>query len=239
MKNFTEKLILALDVSSSQEALKRVDQCLSLVKTFKVGSQLFTEEGPQVVREIQNQGGKVFLDLKFHDIPNTVVRAVEAATELGVFMLNLHILGGIKMMSMAKKEVEKASGKKVRPLIVGVTLLTSLENEDLKDLNISGDTKELVLRYAGHAKKAGLDGVVCSVHEVSEIKKKIGKDFMTVTPGIRFSNERSLEDDQKRFSGIEEALQVETDFMVLGRSLFQHPKPLELLRQTIETYSHA
>src|SRR3989338_3042416 len=221
--NFSEKLILALDFENAPEAIRWVEMCLPFVKTFKVGLGLFTQEGPSIVREIQNRGGKVFLDLKFHDIPNSVCHACEAVRSLNVFMLNVHCIGGVEMMKRAS-EVFKTMPSK--PLLIGVTILTSLPSSEKR-----------VLDLGNQAKEAGLDGVVCSVKEVKSIKSKCGKTFITVTPGIRLEESSVKNDDQKRSSTIQEALASDSDFLVLGRSLFQSKDPLKFLKNTIEKFS--
>lgn len=234
--NFSKKLILALDFSDSKEALQWVDHFLPLVQTFKVGKQLFTSTGPHIIREIQRKGGQVFLDLKYHDIPNTVANACREASELGVFMLNVHAMGGVEMMQEARKALDQNSPQH-KPLLIAVTVLTSLSEQNLKDVGITLPLKQLVLHYAKLAQKAKMDGVVCSVEEAKEIKKECGEKFLVVTPGIRLEEQKVLKEDQKRVSGIEAALQSGSDFLVLGRSLFQAKDPIHLLKQTIERYS--
>jgi len=231
--NFSEKLILALDFPTEKEALSWVDLCIPYVKTFKVGKQLFTKVGPSIVRAIHERGGRVFLDTKFHDIPNTVAEAVASAAELGVFMCNMHASGGIEMMKAARNAVSKLEKK---PLLMGVTILTSLSSEDLKQLGYKDDVASMVLRLAKLSKEAGMDGVVCSVGDVEMIKAALGKDFITVTPGIRFSDSSFKGDDQKRVATPERAHQVGSDYWVVGRSLFRSEDPLTLLRKTIDKF---
>src|SRR3990167_110461 len=159
--NFSKKLILALDFSESKEALEWVRRLLPYVKIFKVGKQLFTSNGPQIIRDIYKEGGQVFLDLKYHDIPNTVAGACRKASELGVFMLNVHAMGGLEMMQAAKTAIDESS--KHKPLLIAVTVLTSFSEKNLKEVGISIPLKQLVLHYAKLAQNAGMDGVVCSV----------------------------------------------------------------------------
>ncbi len=225
--NSLDKFILALDVSTQKEALELVSKFYPTIKIFKVGKELFTREGPSIVKEIQKIGGKVFLDLKFHDIPNTVERASRAAAQLGVFMFTVHTLGGADMMKAARGALDGLAEPK--PFIVGVTILTSLSDEALKTLGFFEDSKMLVLRLAAMAKAAGCDGVVSSAEEVSWVKKEMGRDFLVVTPGIRFLDTHS--DDQKRVSTPEAALSLGSDFLVLGRSLLQSKDPLRLLKE--------
>jgi len=221
-----KKLILALDFASAKEALPWVDRCLPYVKLFKVGKQLFTSEGPSIVREIQSRGGDVFLDLKYHDIPNTVAAAVKAASKLGVFMLNVHVAGGIEMMRAAKQAAREANDKADKKLLlIGVTVLTSMSTPSDKS----------VVDYAKLAKEAGLDGVVSSVHEVEAIKKACGADFITVTPGIRTADDQK--DDQSRIATPQRAIQAGSDYLVMGRSIFNAANPIEKLKQVLQEMS--
>jgi len=219
-----------------------VDACLPYAKTFKVGKQLFTREGPAIVREIQARGGRVFLDLKFHDIPNTVAAASRSVAELGVFMFNVHAMGGIEMMRAARRAVDGTTAKN-KPLIIGVTVLTSLSQPDLELLGIHEIPEVVALRYAEMVKSAGLDGVVCSVHEVEQIKKQCGKDFLTVTPCIRFADNTLKNDDQQRIATPEGAMKAGSDFLVIGRALFaskDSPRsPIDRLKKMIKDCSHA
>lgn len=183
------------------------------------------------MKNIQKAGGEVFLDLKFHDIPNTVYEATKAAMKLQPFMLNIHLLGGTEMMKAAREAVDQYASPRKKTLLIGVTVLTSLTDSSLSELKINTPVQDLALHYAGLAKKAGLDGVVCSVSDVSAIKKGIGKDFVTVTPGIRLGGENILKEDQKRTATAESALKEGADYLVIGRSLFQSQNPLERLKK--------
>ena len=234
--SFSEKLILALDFPSCRQALHWVDLCIPYIKKFKVGSLLFTREGPQIIREIQKKGGEVFLDLKYHDIPTTVAQAGRVAAELGVFMFDVHAMGGIEMMQRVRQTIDQTVSKR-KPLIVAVTVLTSLSQGDTDRLGFHDDSKNLVLRYASMAQEAGLDGVVCSVDEVSAVKKTLGPSFLTVTPGIRF--EENSRDDQKRIAGPQRAIEQGADYLVLGRAIFEAKHPLEVLKTTLEKFSYA
>lgn len=207
MLDIKDKLIVALDVDTLKEAKDLVDKLYPSVKIFKVGSQLFTACGPEAVKMIAQKGAKVFLDLKSHDIPNTVKKAVEVAAKLEVFMLTVHLSGGKEMLQAAASVVN-------RPKIVGVTVLTS-QSED--------GTANKVLELAKLAKNSGLDGVVCSVSETKMIKKELGKDFIVVNPGIRPKDSSS--NDQKRVATPKEAIDAGADFIVVGRPVIQAEDP--------------
>ncbi|MDP2942243.1 MAG: orotidine-5'-phosphate decarboxylase, partial [Candidatus Omnitrophota bacterium] len=190
-----EKLIVALDTKSLDEAASLVDKLIPEVKIFKVGLGLFTLYGYAAVEMVKDKGGKVFLDLKFHDIPNTVASAVKSASDLGVFILNVHTLGGSEMM---RKAAEAVKGLSERPLILGVTVLTSMDQKAINEVGIEKSVEEEVLNLATMARDAGLDGVVASPQETSAIRKKLGKDFIIVTPGVR--PEWAARGDQKRIA---------------------------------------
>lgn len=177
------KVIVALDFSSVQETLSFVDRLQQGSCRLKVGKELFTHAGPSLVEQLVGKGFDVFLDLKFHDIPNTVARACAVAADLGVWMMNVHASGGRKMMEMAREALEQKGG--TRPLLIAVTILTSLDQSDLQEIGFSGDAEENVMRLAQLAESSGLDGVVCSPREVEALRNKLGQDFVLVTPGIR------------------------------------------------------
>ena len=231
------QLILALDLENFEEASKLVDQLDDSVEIFKVGSQMFTAYGPFVVRYLQSKGKKVFLDLKFHDIPNTVASAVKSAVGLSVsptdnagfaplFMLTVHTSGGREMLEAAVQAARSQAGalKVARPLIVGVTVLTSTA----KDANL----ESLVLDRARLAKQAGLDGVVASVEEAATIRRELGKDFLIVTPGIRPA-EASV-NDQKRVATPKAAIQQGSNFLVVGRPIIQAVSPRKAALDILE-----
>jgi len=202
-----ERLILALDVNDPGHALDIVDRFSEWVTTFKVGLELFTSGGPDIVRQIHDRGKKVFLDLKFHDIPNTVVKASVVVTRLGVFMFNLHASGGFEMMRRTSETVVETCLKEnlPRPKIIAVTVLTSISQDEFKkDMGYQHGIRTHVKHLSAMAHRAGLDGVVASGHEVSAIKNSIGSGFVIVTPGIRPS--WSPPDDQKRTMTPREAL---------------------------------
>ncbi len=210
------KLILALDVDNFTQAKKLIDRLYPAVKIFKVGSQLFTGCGPRVIDYINKKGAKVFLDLKFHDIPNTVASAVAQAAKQGVFMLTVHAQGGIEMLKGAKASASEAAKKAKcrRPLIVAVTVLTSQKFENLH---------QHVLDLADDAYTAGLDGVVASVQEAADIRKMYKKDFVVVTPGIR--PQGSGLQDQKRVATPAAAISAGSDFLVVGRPILEADDP--------------
>lgn len=230
-----ERLVLALDVDDFKKANELVDRLSDYVGVFKIGSQLFTAEGAKVVNMVNERGGKVFLDLKFHDIPNTVAQAAEVATKLGVYIFNIHTSGGYEMMKAAAEASKKTSlalgtGK---PLILGVTLLTSINQEILeKEIGIKKILKEQVVHLAKLAKDAGLDGVVASSWEIKEIRKTCGEDFVILTPGIRPVGKSS--DDQKRVMTPREAIKLGSDFLVIGRPIRNAANPVEAAKNILK-----
>jgi orotidine-5'-phosphate decarboxylase len=228
-----EKLIVALDVSSLEEAKRLLDDLKDLVKIFKVGSRLFTAHGPPAVKIVQDVGGKVFLDLKFHDIPSTVAMACEAAANLEVDFLSLHTLGGFVMMETV---ITTLYQREKRPKLLGVTLLTSLNEAFFQD--VMGTSKrsvqEEVLHLAQFAKSAGLDGVISSPEEVADIREKCGKDFLIVTPGIRLSDSYTEQEDQVRTTTPREALEKGADHLVIGRPIIQSKNPREVAMSVLK-----
>jgi orotidine-5'-phosphate decarboxylase len=225
-----EKIILALDVSDVKYALEIVDKFKDYVKVFKVGLELFTAAGPAIVEEIRERDKKVFLDLKFHDIPNTVIRAALNATRLGVYMFNLHASGGVEMMRRCKDAVVDLCLKEniERPKLLGVTVLTGLSQEVLKgELGIQHSLGTHVKQLSKLAGEAGLDGVVASGHEVALLRNHFGKGFLIVTPGIRTS--WSPPDDQKRTMTPRQAIREGADYIVLGRAVMNQPDPFKAL----------
>ena len=235
-----ERIILALDVSEYDEAIDIVQKFREEVDIFKIGSELFTSVGPGIVEEINSMGKKVFLDLKFHDIPNTVCKSVLAAAKLGVFMFNVHTLGGLKMMRQAARTLTEFCLEKniERPLLIGVTILTSIDQTALRDelgINISMSTH--VKYLAGLAHKAGLDGVVASPEDAGIIRPRFGKDFLIVTPGIRPS--WAAADDQKRILTPRDALRKGADYLVMGRAVISQPDPARALKRIKEEIAGA
>jgi orotidine-5'-phosphate decarboxylase len=219
------RVIVALDFPDAKGALalaKRIDPKLCRVK---VGKELYTAAGPSLVEKLQRSGYGVFLDLKYHDIPNTVAAACAAAAALGVWMINLHALGGRAMMSAAR---EALAGTKARPRLTAVTLLTSLGAADLSEVGLAGSPQEVVLRLASLARECGLDGVVCSAQEVAALRTRFGRDFCLVTPGIRPAE--AARDDQNRVATPRHAVANGADYLVIGRPITRAPDPLAALR---------
>ncbi len=224
------ELIVALDVPDLEAACRVLDRLCPLVRSFKVGSQLFTAAGPQAVREVQSRGGRVFLDLKYCDIPHTVERAAVAAAELGVWMFTVHGYGGLETMRRAAAGAR--AGRRHPPLVMGVTALTSADAQTLHQVGVSEEPGEYALRLARLARGAGLDGVVCSVHEVQAVKEACGSQFLTVVPGVRTGEVPG--DDQARRGSLEEAMRVRADYVVVGRPVLQAADPLPVVRAALE-----
>jgi len=217
-----EKIIVALDVSSREKALHLVSELHDLVAMFKVGSQLFTACGPQIVREIIGTGGKVFLDLKFHDIPNTVTHAALEAAALGISMMTVHAAGGRAMMQSVAKDLHDKFGAR-RPMVVAITVLTSFDTRALFEIGVEVPLGEQVERLALFAQECGMDGVVCSPQEIQLVRNCVNSTFKIVTPGIRMPNQ-SL-NDQHRIATPHEALAAGADYIVIGRAVTEDPHP--------------
>jgi len=222
-----DRLIVALDVNSRDSALSLVQVLRPRVQRFKVGLELFTACGPPLVREILEKGGQVFLDLKFHDIPNTVARAAVSAARLGVGMFTIHLSGGPLMVRRAADELEAHCQvyRVPRPRILGVTVLTSLSPADLEEIGVGRSIEDQVVALAEMGKAAGLDGVVCSPREARLIREVCGREFLVVTPGIR--PDGSEPDDQSRTLTPKVALEAGADFLVVGRPIVKADDPLE------------
>ena len=222
-----DQLLVALDVDSGARALQLADQLNGLVGGVKIGSRLFTLEGPGLVKRIAESGMRVFLDLKFHDIPNTVAQAVEAATLTGAWMINVHASGGVPMMqAAAKAAVDTARmARKPKPLVIGVTVLTSMDEPTLHDVGVSRPLMEQVVELAKLAQRAGLDGVVASPLETREIRDTCGHDFAVVTPGIRGAAAGSDKNDQSRTMGPGDAIKAGSTYLVVGRPIIAAPDP--------------
>jgi orotidine-5'-phosphate decarboxylase len=219
------KIIVALDYPDARPALQLVDQLTPDLCRLKVGKELFTASGPQFVETVQEKGFEVFLDLKFHDIPNTVAKACEAAAKLGVWMVNVHALGGQKMMQAAREALGKFTQ---RPRLIAVTILTSMDKQDITQIGLHDAPEDHVISLARLAKESGLDGVVCSPKEVAQLRQALGKDFLLVTPGVR--PQGSSQDDQKRTMTPKQALQSGASYLVIGRPITQAEKPLQALK---------
>ncbi|NVO76082.1 orotidine-5'-phosphate decarboxylase [Photobacterium damselae] len=219
------KVIVALDYDNQNDALAFVDRIEPGSCRLKVGKEMFTFYGPDFVRKLHDRGHSVFLDLKFHDIPNTCSKAVKAAAELGVWMVNVHASGGERMMT-ASREILEPYGKD-RPLLIGVTVLTSMESSDLAGIGISRSPQEQVMNLATLTKNSGLDGVVCSAQEASLLKSNLGQEFKLVTPGIRPAG--STAGDQRRVMTPVEAIAAGSDYLVIGRPITQAENPAQVL----------
>ncbi len=219
------KVIVALDYDNQNDALAFVDRIEPGSCRLKVGKEMFTFYGPDFVRKLHDRGHSVFLDLKFHDIPNTCSKAVKAAAELGVWMVNVHASGGERMMT-ASREILEPYGKD-RPLLIGVTVLTSMESSDLVGIGISRSPQEQVMNLATLTKNSGLDGVVCSAQEASLLKSNLGQEFKLVTPGIRPAG--SATGDQRRVMTPVEAIAAGSDYLVIGRPITQAENPAQVL----------
>lgn len=225
----SSKLIIALDFNNQTDALKLVDEINPSDCALKIGSEMFTLFGPELVQMLIARDFRVFLDLKFHDIPNTVARACRAAADLGVWMMNVHASGGLAMMLAAKQSLD-AFGKD-RPLLIAVTVLTSMQSQDLAETGVNQTVLQQVGQLATLAKQAELDGVVCSAQEASLVKITCGQTFLTVTPGIRLP--QSAQDDQARIITPEQALKSGSDFLVVGRPVTRAEKPQSVIQDIL------
>lgn len=228
-----ERLIVALDVGNLERVKELVGLLGGEVGMFKVGKQLFTHAGPQAVRLIQDLGGEIFLDLKFHDIPTTVAKAAVEATRLGVKMFNVHASGSLAMMRQTVKEVRRVCRQENlrRPIMLAVTVLTSLNQGDLKKLGVDGEVADQVVRLALLTREAGMDGVVASPHEVKDIRAACGRRFVIVTPGIRPL--KGKHDDQQRVMTPQQAIKAGVDYIVVGRPVTEAKEPLGAVREMI------
>ena len=229
-----DRLIIALDVDTKEKALALVDKLKSEVRFFKVGFELFSSYGPDIVKNVKDKGCEVFLDLKFHDIPNTVAKAAVSVTKLGAFMFNLHALGGYEMMKMTANAI-KLEAKRLgveKPKILAVTALTSMDENGLKKIGINDNIQGLVLRLASLAKEAGMDGVVASPQEAKAIRENLGKDFLIVTPGVRPKS--AAAGDQKRVATPKGAIENGADFIVVGRPIIEAKDPLTAVRDILK-----
>lgn len=227
-----ERIILALDVPGYDEAMDTVRTFREHIDIFKIGLELFTSAGPRIVEDINAMGKKIFLDLKFHDIPNTVARSALAAARLGVFMFNVHACGGSEMMKQAAGALAEYSVKNnvPKPKLIGVTVLTSIDTKTLRDdMGVAADMPDQVRHLASLARTSGLDGVVASPEDAADLRARFGRDFLIVTPGIRPS--WSAMDDQKRASTPRAALENGASYLVIGRAVTSAPDPIEALKK--------
>jgi orotidine-5'-phosphate decarboxylase len=222
-----DKLLVALDVDSGERAMQLVGALRGLAGGFKIGNRLFTSEGPALARRIADSGARVFLDLKYHDIPNTVEQAVEAAVGTGAWMINVHASGGSVMMQAAARAAHGTSAKLGRPapLMIGVTVLTSMDQEALRSIGIQRPVLDQVIALARMTQQAGLQGVVASAQETPEIRKACGPDFQIVTPGIRGASAGSERNDQSRTMGPAEAIEAGANYIVVGRPIIAAADP--------------
>ena len=225
----TSPIIVALDFPSEKETMQLVDQLEPSLCRLKVGKELFTRCGPSLVKQLVDKNFDVFLDLKYHDIPNTVAKACAAAADLGVWMLNVHALGGEKMMQAARQAMSVDDS----PLLIAVTWLTSSGQAELDALGIQSKPEEMVSRLAQMAKDSGLDGVVCSAQEAPMLRKNMGDDFYLVTPGIRLAGAK--QDDQNRVVTPEKAIADGASYLVIGRPITQAEDPCSVLRKIAES----
>ncbi len=228
-------IIVALDVPTAEKALALVEELAEVVGAFKVGSELFTTAGPDMVRQIRATGAEVFLDLKFHDIPNTVAKAVAAATRLDVQMLTIHTSGGLEMMRAAEASAQKtaAACRRAAPLVLGVTVLTSSESRTLTEIGCQADVGKQVDRLAALAVQAGLRGLICSPLEITALRQSLPASVQLITPGIRAGVEQP--DDQKRTLSAREAIDLGANGLVIGRPIYEAKNPREAAQQILAT----
>jgi orotidine-5'-phosphate decarboxylase len=225
MNSSDSRVIVALDYPQQDKALALVDRLDPSLCRLKVGKEMFTRLGPAFIELLRGRGYDLFLDLKFHDIPNTVAAACDAAADLGVWMMNLHASGGRRMMEAARERLET---KNHRPLLIAVTLLTSLSDEEIHEVGYSGDSAENVSRLAKLTQQAGLDGVVCSPREAGMLRRDLGSDFLLVTPGVR--PKQAVQDDQRRVMTPADAIQAGSSYLVVGRPITGADDPIQSLQ---------
>ncbi len=230
-------IIAALDVPTAEQALKLAGDLAPAVGAFKIGSELFTAAGPDIVKKIRATGASVFLDLKFHDIPNTVAKSVTAAVQLDVQMLTVHTSGGFEMLRAAEQAAGEIARKlgRVPPLVLGVTVLTSLDTPALREIGLDGNVESQVRRLATIATRAGLRGLVCSPQEVAQLRPYIPPAMQLVTPGIRTGAEKA--DDQKRTLTPQEAMQAGANWLVIGRPIYAAENPRAAAEKILESIS--
>lgn len=226
-------VIIACDFNSAEETFAFLDKFTGKKPFVKIGMELFYAEGPQIVREIKKRGHKIFLDLKLHDIPNTVMKAMKVLSSLDIDMVNIHAAGTIAMMEAALTGLTREDG--TRPLLIAVTQLTSTSEDRMQsELLINSSLEKTVMHYAENAKKVGLDGVVCSPMESEAVHNVCGKDFVTVTPGIRFAD--SAKDDQIRITTPAKAKEIGSDYIVVGRPITQADDPVKAYERCVEEF---
>lgn len=233
MSSMGPRIVIAMDFDNA-------DQCLAMAKRLspsdcrlKVGKELFTACGPKIVEQLMSLGFSVFLDLKFHDIPNTTSKAVKAAADLGVWMVNVHASGGERMLNAARNALEQSG--KYKPLLIAVTVLTSMEAVDLQGVGIDRTPEEQVMKLARLTHNCGLDGIVCSAQEAQMMRNQFGRDFCLVTPGIRL--ESSPADDQRRTLTPAAAITAGSSYLVIGRPITQSPDPILTCKTIIQSFA--
>jgi orotidine-5'-phosphate decarboxylase len=237
-----DQLLIALDVEDRAGAVRMADGLRGAAGGFKIGSRLFTAEGPDMVRALVERGDRIFLDLKFHDIPNTVATAVSAATSLGVWMVNVHASGGDRMMRAARDAAADTASRESRtpPLVIAVTVLTSIDAGTLTSVGVGTPVLDQVLRLAELARNAGLDGVVASPQETALIRQRCGRDFVIVTPGIRGGGARTAgKDDQERTMSPAEAFAAGANYLVVGRPVIAAADPRKAAEAIVDELSAA
>ncbi len=229
------RIVVAMDYDNAASCVAMAQRLDPSLCRLKVGKELFTAAGPQVVDALMNLGFDVFLDLKFHDIPNTTAKAVKAAASLGVWMVNVHACGGERMMLAAREQLDKVQGS--APLLIAVTVLTSMERQDLAAVGLDVEPQQQVLNLARLTSQAGLDGVVCSAQEVSMLRAALGSDFALITPGIRPAG--SAGDDQRRIVTPADAVALGSSYLVIGRPITQAQDPVAKCQQIITEIAQA
>ena len=236
-----DKLLVALDVESADRAMQLVTTLRGLAGGFKIGNRLFTTEGPALVRRIADAGSRVFLDLKYHDIPNTVEQAVEAAVGTGAWMINVHASGGTAMMEAAARAARETSTRLGRPapLMIGVTVLTSMDEQALRAIGVERPVLQQVIALARLTQQAGLQGVVASAQETPAIREACGPQFQIVTPGIRGASAGSERNDQSRTMGPAEAIKAGANYIVVGRPIIAAPDPRAAAAAIADELAHA
>lgn len=231
MSTLGPRIVVAMDFDNADQCLAMAKRLSPLDCRLKVGKELFTACGPKIVEQLMALGFEIFLDLKFHDIPNTTSKAVKAAAELGVWMINVHASGGERMMVAAREILERRAGKS--PLLIAVTVLTSMEASDLSGVGIACSPEDQVMKLARLTHACGLDGIVCSAQEAALMRTQFGKDFCLVTPGIRLDTAPA--DDQRRTLTPAAAMVAGSSYLVIGRPITQSPNPAETCKSIIQT----